>query len=146
MLRRVSRSISEIAAVSFALFLFFFLYRGFWRAPADPAAAISHTYWFCAICAFYWWLQSGTLAFAGVRSAWSMAADILISIVPLFVVGYFLIDLWRGNDQVLANLTNFKTNGAYFALVIILLDVTFNVLIMARVSRFWGENGGNGGG
>ena len=143
MLRLLSRWLSEISAVVFAVFLFFFLYRGFWQAPADPAAAIAHTYWFCAICAIYWWLQSGTLAFAGVRSAWSMATDILVSIVPLFVVGYFLIDLWRGNDQMLASLTSFKTNGAYFALVIILLNVTFNVLIMARVGRFWGENGGS---
>ena len=69
--------------------------------------------------------------------------DILVSIVPMFVIGYFIVDLWRGNDQMLANLTNFKTNGAYFALVIILLDVTFNVLIMARLGRFWGENGGS---
>jgi hypothetical protein len=49
MLRLLSRSLSEISAVSFAVFLFFFLYRGFWQAPADTGAAIAHTYWFCAI-------------------------------------------------------------------------------------------------
>ena len=143
MWRLISRSISEISAVLFALFLFFFLYQGFWEAPAETGDAITHTYLFCAICAIYWWFQSGTLAFAGVRSAWSMAADILVSIVPLFVVGYFLVDLWRGNDEALVNLPPFKKDGAYFALGIILLDVTFNVMIMARLSRrYWsGESG-----
>ncbi len=67
--RFISRSISEFTAVAFALFLFFFFYEDFWQAPTDVEASITHTYWFCAICAAYWWFQSGTLALAGARSA-----------------------------------------------------------------------------
>ncbi len=133
--RFISRSVSEFSAVAFALFLFFFFYEDFWQAPTDVEASITHTYWFCAICAAYWWFQSGTLALAGVRSAHSMATDILFSIVPLFVVGYFLVDLWRGIDPEIQNIASFKREGAYFALAIILLNISFNVMILARPAR-----------
>ena len=64
-----------------------------------------------------------------------MATDILFSIAPLFVVGYFLLDLIRGIDPRIQSVAAFKREGAYFALIIIFLDITFNVMIMARLSR-----------
>ena len=64
-----------------------------------------------------------------------MATDILFSIVPFFVVGYFLIDLWRGIDPEIQNIASFKKQGAYFALAIILLDISFNVMILAALTR-----------
>ena len=133
--RFISRSISELSAVTFAVFLYFFFYKDFWQAPTDVNEAITHTYLFCAICAAYWWFQSGTLAIGGVRSARAMATDILFSIAPLFVVGYFLLDLIRGIDPRIQSVAAFKREGAYFALIIIFLDITFNVMIMARLSR-----------
>jgi hypothetical protein len=133
--RLISRSISELSAVTFAVFLYFFFYKDFWQAPTDVDKATTYTYLFCAICAAYWWFQSGTLAIGGVRSTRAMATDILFSIVPLFVVGYFLLDLIRGIDPRIQGISSFKREGAYFALVIIFLDITFNVIIMARLSR-----------
>jgi hypothetical protein len=134
--RFISRSISELSAVAFAIFLYFFFYKDFWQVPStDADQAITNTYLFCAICAAYWWFQSGMLAIGGVRSARAMAMDILFSIVPLFVVGYFLLDLMRGIDPRIQSIAAFKKEGAYFALGIIFLDITFNVMIMARLSR-----------
>ncbi len=131
----ISRSISELSAVLFAVFLLFLFLQRLLAGTPDVDQATTYTYLFCAICAAYWWFQSGTLAIGGVRSTRAMATDILFSIVPLFVVGYFLLDLIRGIDPRIQGIAAFKREGAYFALGIIFLDITFNVMIMARLSR-----------
>jgi hypothetical protein len=60
-----------------------------------------------------------------------MATDILTSFIPILVVGFALIDHWRGGLP----LSPFKQYAAYFALGIVLLDVTCNTMIMVRLSR-----------
>ena len=89
------------------------------------------TYVFCGIWAGYWWFQSGSLAFSRAGSIVRMATDILASLIPIVVAGYAIIDFGRG----LLPLSEFKQYGVYFALSILLLDVTFNAMIMAGLSR-----------
>lgn len=128
--RIIFRSMSEISAVVFAVYMGYFLYGAPDYAPA-PEIAMQRAFLFCGVCVLYWWLQSGTLAISGVSTSWGMATDILFSLAPILVVGYALVDFWRGTLP----LSNFKEYAAYFALAVVLLDLTFNVMIMAHLSR-----------
>ncbi len=130
MFRFLTLAISELSAIAFALYLGVFLFQSPEYAPS-PETAMESTFIFCGICAAYWWVQTGTLAIAGVSTVVGMATDILTSFIPLLVVGFALIDYRRGGLP----LSLFKQYGAYFALGIVLLDVTFNTMIMARMSR-----------
>jgi hypothetical protein len=138
MFRILTAGISELSAVAFAIYLAVFFFNEPTFQPALETIMVQ-TFVFCGICAGYWWLQSGSLAIAGVSSSLRMATDILASILPLLVVGYALIDFWRGSLP----LSDFKQYAAYFALAIIFMDVTFNAMIMSRLSRrYLGEVGG----
>jgi hypothetical protein len=123
-------TLSELSAIAFAIYLGFFLFQSPEYAPSSEAAMRS-AFIFCAICAAYWWVQSGTLALSALNTTFSMATDILTSFIPVLVVGYALVDHWRGGLP----LSQFKQYAAYFALLIVLLDVTFNTMIMVRLSR-----------
>ena len=130
MFRSVSLVSSEISSIAFAIYLGFFLFQspGYMPPMED---AMRDSFLFCGICAAYWWFQSGSLALSGAGSSVKMATDVLASLIPIMVVGYAIVDFWRG----LLPLSDFKQYGAYFALGILLLDVTFNAMIMARLSR-----------
>jgi hypothetical protein len=130
MLRVVTVVSSEISAIAFAVFLWFFLFQspGYMPPMED---AMRDSFAFCGICAAYWWFQSGSLALSGVSSSVRMATDILASLIPIMVAGYAIIDFWRG----ILPLSDFKQYAVYFALSILLLDITFNAMIMARLSR-----------
>jgi hypothetical protein len=124
------RLVSELSAIAFAIYLgFFFFQSPDYMPPLQEA--MRETYIFCGICTAYWWFQSGSLALSGAGSAVRMATDILTSLIPVMVAGYAIIDFGRG----LLPLSEFKQYGVYFALSILLLDVTFNAMIMARLSR-----------
>ena len=121
---------SELSAIAFAVFLgFFFFQSPGYMPPLEEV--MRDTFAFCGVCAGYWWFQSGSLALSGVSSSVRMATDMLASLVPIMVAAYAIIDFWRG----LLPLSDFKQYAAYFALSILLLDVTFNAMIMARLSR-----------
>jgi hypothetical protein len=124
------RLTSELAAIAFAIYMGFFLFQ---TPDYMPAAedAMHASFVFCGICAAYWWFQSGSLALSGATSPVKMATDVLTSLIPIVVVGYAIFDNWRG----ILPLSLFKQYGAYFALSIILLDATFNAIILARLSR-----------
>lgn len=130
MLRFFVLAISELSAIAFAVYLGLFLFQSPEYMPPQEAAMQS-AFIFCSICVAYWWVQSAPLALAGVWSTVAMATDILFSLVPVLVVGFALIDFWRGG----LILSEFKQYAAYFALAVILLDVTFNAMIMTRLSR-----------
>jgi hypothetical protein len=137
MLRLFSAAVSELSAIAFAIFLGFFLFQNPEYMP-PPEEAMERAFIFCGICAGYWWMQSGSLAMSGVSSSVRMATDILTSLIPILVVGYGLIDFWRGSLP----LSTYKEYAAYFALVILIMDITFNAMIMARLSRrYLGEVG-----
>jgi hypothetical protein len=122
--------ISEMSSAVFAGYLGIFLFQSpEYMPPMESAMRASFV--FCGICVAYWWFQSGSLALSGASSAIRMATDILASLIPIMVVGYAIIDFWRG----LLPLSDFKQYSAYFALSILLLDITFNAIIMARLSR-----------
>jgi hypothetical protein len=130
MFRVVSGVSSEVVAIAFAVYMGFVLFQtpGY-MPPIEDAMRASFV--FCGICAAYWWLQSGSLALAGATSPVKMAADVLTSVIPIGVVGYAIFDFWRG----ILPLSDFRQYSAYFALGILLLDVAFNTIIMARLSR-----------
>ena len=130
MFRFLLLSISEVSAIAFAVYLGFFLFQSPESAPALETAMRS-AFIFCGICTVYWWVQSGSLALSGVSSTPAMAIDILISIVPMLVLGVAMVDFWRGSLP----LSEFKKYAAYFALAIVVLDVTFNTMIMTRLGR-----------
>jgi hypothetical protein len=136
--RLVARITSEASAFAFAIYLGIFLFGSpEYKPPLE--LAMNRTFIFCGICAGYWWLQSGSLALSGVTSALRMATDVLTSLVPILVVSYAIIDFWRGNLP----LSDFKQYASYYALSIVFLDVTFNAIIMARLSRrYFGEVSG----
>jgi hypothetical protein len=124
------RLTSELSAIAFAVYMGFFLFETPDYMPAmEDAMHVSFV--FCGICAAYWWFQSGSLALSGATSPVKMAADVLTSMIPIVVVGYGIFDHWRG----ILPLSLFKQYGAYFALSILLLDATFNAIILARLSR-----------
>lgn len=130
--------LSELSALAFAVYLGYFFYGD--PDPYTPAAetAVRESFVFCGVCAAYWWFQSGTLAMSGVKTAISMAADILFSFLPFLVICYVLFDNWRGN----LSLSSFEVYAAWFALGMVLMDITFNSMIMARLSRrYLGELG-----
>lgn len=130
MFRVVSRVSSEVSAIVFAIYMGFFLFQTpEYTPPLEDAMHASFV--FCGICAAYWWFQSGSLALSGATSSVKMATDVLTSVIPIGVVGYGIFDFWRG---ILA-LSLFKQYSAYFALSILLLDATFNAIILARLSR-----------
>jgi hypothetical protein len=128
--RFVTLAVSELAAIAFAIYLGLFLFQSPEYAPSSETAMRS-AFVFCGICAAYWWVQSGTLALSALNTTFSMATDILTSFIPALVVGYALLDHWRGGLP----LSQFKQYAAYFALAIVLLDLTFNTMIMVRLSR-----------
>jgi len=128
--RLVSRVASEASACAFAIYLGLFLFH-FPEYKPPLELIMNQTFIFCGTCAAYWWLQSGSLALSGVASALRMATDILTSVIPILVVSYAIIDFWRGNLP----LSDYKQYASYFALSILILDVTFNAIIMARLSR-----------
>jgi hypothetical protein len=130
MFRLVTVVSSEISAIVFAVYLWFFLFQSPDYMP-PPEDVMRDSFSFCGICSGYWWFQSGSLALSGASSSIRMATDVLASLIPIMVAGYAIIDLWRG----LLPLSDFKQYGVYFALSILLLDVTFNAMIMARLSR-----------
>ncbi len=130
MIRTVIFAISELSAIFFGIYMGFFLFGSPEYTP-PPETAIQQTFIFCTICILYWWLQSGSLALSGVGSSIAMATDILVSLVPILVIGYAIIDFWRDSLP----LSDYKQYAAYFALAVVLLDVTFNAMIMARLSR-----------
>jgi len=132
MFRLVTIISSEVSAIVFAVYLGFFLFEspGF-MPPLD--VVMRDTFAFCGICVGYWWFQSGSLALSGASSAVRMATDILVSLIPIMVAGYAILDFWRG----LLPLSEFKQYAAYFALSILILDVTFNAVIMFRLSRLY---------
>jgi hypothetical protein len=130
MFRLVTLVSSEVSAIAFAVYLGFFLFQSPGYMP-PLEEVMRDTYVFCGICAAYWWFQSGSLALSGASSSVRMATDILASLIPIMVAGYAIIDFWRG----LLPLSEFKQYGVYFALSILLLDITFNAMIMARLSR-----------
>jgi len=124
------RLTSEISAVAFAVYMGVFLFQSPEYMPA-PEEAMEASFIFCGICAGYWWFQSGSLALSGATSPVKMATDVLTSFIPIAVVGYGIFDYWRG----ILPLSLFKQYSAYFALSILLLDATFNAIILARLSR-----------
>lgn len=130
MLRFLFFSISEISAIVFATYLGFFLFRSPEYTPPLETAMLS-AFIFCGICAAYWWIQSGSLALSGVSSTLAMATDVLVSLIPILVLAVAMIDFWRGRLP----LSEFKQYAAYFALAVVLLDVTFNTVIMTRLGR-----------
>jgi hypothetical protein len=130
MLRFFASAISQITAIAFAIYVGVFLFR-FPEYSPPPDIAIRSAFVFCGVCAVYWWLQSGSLAFSDVKTTFGMASDIMTSFIPILVVGYALVDYWRGDLP----LSPFKQYAAYFALGIVLLDVTFNTMIIFRLSR-----------
>jgi hypothetical protein len=130
MFRLVTFVSSEVSAIVFAVYLGFFLFHSPSYMP-PLQEVMRDTFAFCGICAGYWWFQSGSLALSGASSSVKMATDVLASLIPIVIAGYAIIDFWRG----LLPLSEFKQYGAYFALSILLLDITFNVMIMARLSR-----------
>ena len=121
---------SELSAMAFAIYLGFLLFQSPGCMP-PLQEVMRDTYVFCGIWAGYWWFQSGSLAFSRAGSIVRMATDILASLIPIVVAGYAIIDFGRG----LLPLSEFKQYGVYFALSILLLDVTFNAMIMAGLSR-----------
>lgn len=130
MLRVVSLVTSELSAIAFAVFLWFFLFHSpEYMPPAEQAMRAS--FLFCAVCVAYWWFQSGSLALVGASSPVGVATDILTSFIPIMVAGYALADFWRGHLP----LSDYKQYSAYFSLSILLLDATFNAIILARLSR-----------
>jgi hypothetical protein len=130
MFRLVTVVSSQISAIAFAGYLGLFLFQSpDYMPPLEEVMRASFA--FCAICAGYWWFQSGSLALSGASSSVRMATDVLASLIPIMVVGYAIIDFWRGRLP----LSEFKQYGAYFAFSIVLLDITFNAMIMARLSR-----------
>ena len=130
MLRFFASAISQITAIAFAIYVGVFLFQyPEYSPPADTA--IRSAFIFCGICAVYWWLQSGSLAFSEVKTIFGMTSNIIASFIPILVVCYALIDNWRGDLP----LSPFKQYAAYFALGIVLLDVTFNTMIIFRLSR-----------
>jgi len=130
MFRLVTIVSSEISAIAFAVYLWIFLFQspGFMPPPED---VMRDSFSFCGICAGYWWFQSGNLALSGASSSIRVATDVLASFIPIIVAGYAIIDFWRG----LLPLSDFKQYAAYFAICILLLDVTFNAIIVARLGR-----------
>ena len=137
MFRIVARVTSEGSAFAFAIYLGLFLFGSPEYTP-PAAAAMQRAFIFCGICSGYWWLQSGSLALSGVTSAVRMATDVLTSVVPILVVSYALVDFWRGNLL----LSEYKIYASVFAMSILVLDITFNAIIMARLSRrYLGEIG-----
>ncbi len=130
MIRKSLFFFAEISAIIFGIYMGFMLFGSPEYSP-PPETAIQQTFIFCSICVFYWWIQSGSLAIAGVGSSIAMATDILVSLVPILIIGYAIIDFWRGSLP----LSEYKQYAAYFALAVVLLDVTFNAMIMARLSR-----------
>ncbi|MGF1619840.1 MAG: hypothetical protein ACFCUR_04430 [Rhodomicrobiaceae bacterium] len=130
MMRSIIFMIAELSAIFFAVYMGFMLFGSPEYSP-PPETAIQQTFIFCSVCIFYWWIQSGSLAMSGVGSSIAMATDILVSLVPILVIGYAIVDFWRGSLP----LSDYKQYAAYFALAVVLLDVTFNAIIMARLSR-----------
>jgi hypothetical protein len=130
MFRLVTIVSSEVSAIAFAIYLGVFFFHSPSHMP-PLQEVMRDTFAFCGICSGYWWFQSGSLALSGASSSVRMATDVLASFIPIMVAGYAIIDFWRG----LLPLSEFKQYGAYFALSILLLDITFNVMIMARLSR-----------
>ena len=124
------RLTSELSAIAFAVYMGFFLFQTPDYMP-PPEEAMHASFVICGICAAYWWFQSGSLALSGATSPVKMATDVLTSVIPMVVVGYAIFDNWRG----ILPLSLFKQYSAYFALSIILLDATFNAIILARLSR-----------
>jgi hypothetical protein len=124
------RLTSELSAIAFAVYMGFFLFQTPDYMPATEDA-MQASFLFCGICAAYWWFQSGSLALSGAPSPVKMATDVLSSMIPIGVVGYAIFDNWRG----ILPLSLFKQYSAYFALGILLLDATFNAIILARLSR-----------
>ena len=121
---------SELSAIAFAVYMGFFLFQTpQYMPPMEDAMHASFV--FCGICAAYWWFQSGSLALSGAPSPVKMATDVLTSVIPIGVVGFGIFDFWRG----MLPLSLFKQYSAYFALSILLLDATFNAIILARLSR-----------
>ncbi len=137
MIKALITILSEASALAFAVYLGMFFYSNTGYSP-EPGNGIYEAFVFCGICAAYWWFQSGTLALAGVKNAISMATDILFSFIPLMVIGYVMFDYWRGSLA----LSSFELYAAWFALGMVLMDITFNSMIMARLSRrYLGELG-----
>jgi hypothetical protein len=126
MFRVVSGVSSEVSSIVFAVYMG--IVPEYTPLLEDAMRA---SFVFCGICAAYWWFQSGSLALSGATSPVKMATDVLTSVIPVGVVGYALFDFWRG----ILPLSDFKQYSAYFALSILLLDVTFNAMIMARLGR-----------
>lgn len=130
--------LSELSALGFAAYLGYFFYGSSEPYTPEVESAIKESFIFCSICAAYWWFQSGTLALSGVKNAISMATDILFSFLPFLVICYVLVDYGRGGLQ----LSDFEVYAAWFALAMVLMDITFNSMIMARLSRrYLGELG-----
>jgi hypothetical protein len=124
------RLLSELSAIAFAVYMGFFLFQTPDYMP--PMEDVMHaSFVFCGICVAYWWFQSGSLALSDATSPVKMAADVLTSMIPIGVVAYAIFDNWRG----ILPLSLFKQYSAYFALSILLLDATFNAIILARLSR-----------
>jgi hypothetical protein len=121
---------SEVSSIAFTVYLWFSLFQSPGHMP-PPDAVMRDSFSFCGICAGYWWFQSANLALSGAGSSIRVATDVLSSFIPLIVASYALIDFWRG----LLPRSDFKQYSAYFAVCITLLDVTFNAIIMARLSR-----------
>ena len=121
---------SELSAIAFAVYMGVFLFQTpEYTPPMEDVMQASFV--FCGICAAYWWFQSGSLALSGAPSPVKMATDVLTSVIPIGVVGFAIFDFWRG----MLPLSLFKQYSAYFALSILLLDATFNAIILARLSR-----------
>lgn len=130
MFRFILLGISELSAVAFAIYLGFFLFDSPEFSP-PVETAMEAAFRFCGLCVLYWWVQSGTLALSGVHSTTAMMTDILASLLPVLVTGFALLDFWRGGLP----LSPFKQYALYFAIAVILADITFNVMIMTRLSR-----------
>jgi hypothetical protein len=95
MFRLVSIISSEISAMAFAIYLWFFLFQSPGYMP-PPDEVMRDSFSFCGICAGYWWFQSGSLAVSGASSSIRVATDVLASFIPIIVAGYAIIDFWRG--------------------------------------------------
>jgi len=130
MFRLVTIVSSEVSAIAFAIYPGFFFFHSPSHMP-PLQEVMRDTFAFCGICSGYWWFQSGSLALSGAGSSVRMATDVLASLIPMTIAGYAIIDFWRG----LLPLSEFKQYAAYFALSILLLDITLNAMIMARLSR-----------
>jgi hypothetical protein len=111
------------------VYLGFFLFQAPGYMP-PLQAVMRDTFAFCGIC----WLlmvpiwKLGTLGRRFVHQDGHRHPGVAY---PITVAGYAIVDFWRG----LLPLSEFKQYGVYFALSIPLLDITFNAMIMARLSR-----------